>query len=91
MSFIISIGFCVVILIATIISWAIFGDDKDDDKINSSKNLHEEVNRERKAKGEPTVPQINTLGGISTNNIAARDKSWSSVPDFFIKLFKKNK
>ena len=63
-------------------------DTKDDDTIISSEYLHEKVNEERKREGKTTVQAINTIGGTSTNNLARKDKSWSSVPDFFIKMCK---
>jgi len=59
------------------------------DKVISSKALHAEMNRERATKGEESIPAINAVQGASTNNLARRDHSWSSVPDFFIKLFRK--
>ena len=54
----------------------------DSEIVNSSK-LHEEVNRELKEKGKSSIEAINTIGGVSTNNLARKDKSWNSVPDFF--------
>ena len=57
----------------------------------SSKDLHESMNRERAAKGEESIPAINNVQGASTSNLARRDHSWSSVPDFFIKLFRGKK
>ena len=66
------------------------GDKKDDaDAIISSKDLHESMNRERKARGETSIPSINNVQGASSSNLARRDHSWSSVPDFFIKLFRR--
>ena len=59
------------------------------DKVISSKDLHEDMNRERAAKGEDNIPAINTVQGASTSNLARRDHSWSSVPDFFIKMFRR--
>ena len=61
---------------------------EDDDTIISSEYLHEKVNEERKREGKTTVQAINTIGGTSTNNLARKDKSWNSVPDFFIKMGK---
>jgi len=58
-------------------------------KVISSKDLHADMNREREAKGEDNIPAINTVQGASTSNLARRDHSWSSVPDFFIKMFRK--
>jgi len=62
----------------------------DNDKIYTSKNLHDEMNAERKRKGEAEIPAINALRG-GTGTIARKDKSWGSVPGFFVKLFKKGK
>lgn len=64
---------------------------KDDDLGNviSSRDLHDSMNRERASKGEPSLPSINTVQGVSSNNLARRDHSWSSVPDFFVKLFRR--
>ncbi|MBR0456131.1 MAG: hypothetical protein IJJ01_05625, partial [Firmicutes bacterium] len=59
----------------------------DSEIVNSSK-LHEEVNRELKEKGKSSIEAINTIGGVSTNNLARKDKSWNSVPDFFYKMIK---
>ncbi|MBQ3322120.1 MAG: hypothetical protein IJH05_04675 [Firmicutes bacterium] len=64
---------------------------EDEEKVISSKDLHEAMNRERAAKGEGSIPAINTVQGTSTSNLARRDHSWSSVPDFFIKLFRGKK
>ena len=61
---------------------------EDDDTIISSEYLHEKVNEERKREGKTTVQAINTIGGVSTNNLARKDESWNSVPDFFIKMGK---
>ncbi len=62
----------------------------DNDKIYTSQSLHEEMNAERKRNGEGEIPAINALRG-GTGTIARKDKSWSSVPGFFVKLFKKGK
>ena len=67
------------------------GENADDDTVISSKDLHADMNREREAKGEDIIPAINTVQGASTSNLARRDHSWSSVPDFFIKLFRGQK
>ena len=64
--------------------------NKDDaDRVISSKDLHASMNREREAKGDASLPSINTVSGVSTNSLARKDKSWSSVPDFFIKMIRK--
>ena len=59
-----------------------------DNEIITSSSLHKEVNEERKREGKESIPAINNFGGTSTNNLARKDKSWSSVPDFFAKLAK---
>lgn len=62
----------------------------DNEIVNSSK-LHKEVNQELKKKGKSGIEAINTIGGVSTNNLARKDKSWNSVPDFFCKMIKGKK
>ena len=61
---------------------------KTDNGPVSSSDLHNEMNIERENRGEGSLPPINTVAGVSTNNLARKDKSWSSVPDFFIKLIR---
>ena len=61
--------------------------EKNDDIITSS-DLHEQMNRENEKEGKTTIPAINATMGTSTNNLARRDKSWSSVPDFFRQLIR---
>ena len=60
----------------------------DKDTIYTSKGLHDEMNAERRRNGEDEIPAINALRG-GTGTIARKDKSWNSVPGFFVKLFKK--
>lgn len=64
--------------------------DKDpkNEEIITSQSLHEQVNAERKREGKNSIPAVNSFGGTSSNNLARRDKSWNSVPGFFIKLAK---
>lgn len=62
---------------------------KTDNGPVSSSDLHNEMNIERENRGEGSLPPINTVAGVSTNNLARKDKSWSSVPDFFIKLIRR--
>ncbi len=62
--------------------------NKQDDTIFTSQSLTEEMNRKRRKKGLPEIDPINSMRG-STNTIARKDKSWSSVPDFFRQLFRK--
>ena len=64
---------------------------RTDSEIVNSTKLHEEVNQELKEKGKSSIEAINTIGGVSTNNLARKDKSWTSVPDFFYKLVKGRK
>ena len=58
------------------------------DRIITSQDLHKELNEERKKKGMTSIPAINPRGG-GTSTLARKDKSWSSVPDFFTKMLKK--
>ena len=86
---ILSVLFFVGIPIAIAVSgFSGFG-SKDDETVITSRDLHDSMNRERKAKGEAALPSVNNVQGLSSNNLARRDHSWSSVPDFFIKLFRK--
>lgn len=62
----------------------------NEEKIISSKSLHDEMNAERKKQDLGEIPAVNALSG-GTSTIARKDKSWSSVPDFIVKLFKKKK
>lgn len=66
------------------------GHFRAEDEIVDSRKLHEEMNQELEKSGKSSLEAINTIGGISTNNLARKDKSWSSVPDFFWKLIRKN-
>lgn len=76
---------CVIVLAA--ISAVVFPKDKNDNKIIRSKDLHEKMNEERRAEGKYSMPAINS-GQTSTDTYARKDKSWSSVPDFFYKMIK---
>ena len=60
--------------------------DKDE-QIVTSQSLHEELNEERKQQGRGSLPAINS-GQTSTNTYARMDKSWRSVPDFFLQLIR---
>ena len=61
---------------------------RPEDAIVDSKTLHKEMNADLKRNGKSGLEAINTVGGVSTNNLARKDKSWSSLPDFFIKMAK---
>lgn len=56
----------------------------DNEKILSSEVLHEEMEREQ----GKDIPQINARGA-GTSTMARKDKSYTSVFDFFTKMFKK--
>ena len=86
---ILSVLFFVGVPIAIAVSGFSGFNSKDDETVITSKDLHNSMNRERKAKGEAVLPSVNNVQGVSSNNLARRDHSWSSVPDFFIKLFRK--
>ena len=60
----------------------------EDDKIYTSKSLTEEMNEERIRQGKAELPKINPIRG-GTSTLARKDKSWSSVPEFFAKVLKK--
>ena len=62
----------------------------DKDRIYTSKDLHAELNAERKRQGLGEIPVICPRGG-GPGIIARKDKSWRSVPEFFVKQFKKEK
>ena len=64
---------------------------KDNEKILSSSNLHEEWNAERAKKGLKEMPAINPKGAGSTNTYCQADKSWKSAPDFFKQMIKGKK
>ena len=64
---------------------------KDNEKILSSSNLHEEWNEERREKGLKEMPAVNPKGAGSTSTYARMDDSWKSAPGFFKQLIKKNK
>ena len=65
--------------------------DKYDDMVLSSKNLHDELNEERKKNGLYEIPAINPKASGSTNTLGRMDKTWDNVLDFYSKLFKKKK
>ena len=58
---------------------------KYEGKIVSSASLQQELKDEGK-----TAEALNAACGCGGNNYARRDKSWSSLPDFFKKLFSGN-
>ena len=58
---------------------------KYEGKIVSSESLKQELKDEGS-----DIPAVYTTCGCGSNNYARRDKSWSSIPDFFKKLFSGN-
>ena len=57
------------------------------DKIVTSEDLREELNEERKARGEYDVPAINPgQSGVSFGTLARKDKTRSNELEFFFKL-----
>ena len=54
-------------------------------KIVNSESLKQELKDEGS-----DIPSVYTTCGCGSNNYARRDKSWSSLPDFFKKLFSGN-
>lgn len=64
---------------------------KDNEKILSSSNLHEEWNEERREKGLKEMLAINPKGAGSTNTYCQADKSWKNAPDFFKQMIKGRK
>lgn len=87
---VLAVLFFVGVPIAIAISGLSGFNSKDDETVITSSDLHNTMNRERESKGEAALPSINNVQGVSSNNLARRDHSWSSVPDFFIKLFHKH-
>ncbi len=63
------------------------------DKIVTSEDLREELNEERAEQGLYEIPAVNPGkgGGISTNTLARKDKSFDNAADFFGKLIKMKK
>ena len=84
MIFVITIVFVIAVCVGAFLQRK----DKKTDDVTTSKDLHEQMNRENEREGKTPTPAINATMGTSSNNLARRDHSWSSVPDFFIKLLK---
>ena len=64
-------------------------DSEDTEPVITSRDLLHDINEEREKQGLYELPEVNSRSG---GNVYARlDKSFSSVPDFFIKLFSKKK
>ena len=88
------LGFTILIFVGFPIGIAIgsllgSGEKKSSESVVRSSDLLDSVNRDRERRGETTIPAINNVQGASSNNLARRDHSWSSVPDFFIKMFRR--
>ena len=87
MIFVITIVFVIAVCVGAFLQRK----DKKTDDVTTSRDLHEQMNRENEREGKTAIPAINATMGTSSNNLARRDHSWTSVPDFFIKLFKRKK
>jgi hypothetical protein len=72
-----------IVIVACVVSMFVKSDgtSKYEGKVVSSQMLHKEVEKER---GKPLPQYGGCCGG---NNYARMDKSWTSIPDFFKKLF----
>ena len=55
------------------------------ERVIASNDLLNEVNEEREKQGLHEIPAVNSRSG--GNTYARLDKSFKSVPDFFMKLF----
>lgn len=64
-------------------------DDEGAESVITSKDLLNEVNEDREKQGLHEIPAVNSRSG--GNTYARLDKSFKSVPDFFVKLFGKEK
>jgi len=64
---------------------------KENEKVLSSQNLHEEWTKERERQGLKEISPINNAMGTSTGNLARMDKSFKSAPDFFKQMIKGKK
>ena len=60
------------------------------ENVVTSNDLLRDVNAEREKEGLHEIPAVNGRSA-GTNTYARLDKSFNSVPDFFIKLFSKKK
>ena len=64
-------------------------DSEDTEPVVTSRDLLNDINEEREKQGLYELPEVNSRSG--GNAYARLDKSFNSVPDFFIKLFSKKK
>ena len=64
-------------------------DNEDTEPVVTSRDLLHDINEEREKQGLYELPEVNSRSG--GNTFARLDKSFNSVPDFFIKLFSKKK
>ena len=63
---------------------------EDAENVVTSDDLLRDVNADREREGLHEIPAVNGRSA-GTNTYARLDKSFNSVPDFFIKLFSKKK
>ena len=64
-------------------------DSEGSESVITTKEMLQDVNEEREKEGLHQIPEINSASGASTGTLARKDNSFSSVPDFFKKLFSK--
>ena len=64
-------------------------DSEGVESVSTTKTMLKDVNEEREKQGLHQVPEINSASGANTGAMARKDKSFNSVPDFFVKLFSK--
>ena len=88
-------GLIIIALVAAVIAMVYFffkrpkEDGEGPENVITTKSMLNDINVEREKKGLHQVPEINNASGANTGTIARKDKSYKSVPDFFIKLFSK--
>ena len=64
-------------------------DEEAEDSVVTSRDLLDGVNAEREKQGLHEIPEVNSRSG--GNTFARLDQSFTSVPDFFKKMFSKRK
>ncbi|MBR4411602.1 MAG: hypothetical protein IKV72_07745 [Firmicutes bacterium] len=67
------------------------GDDDSGKVAITTKDMLHDINEERREQGLYELPEVNTAAAVNMD-LARKDKSFKSVPDFFWKLiFGRNK
>lgn len=88
-------GLRAVILVLAIIAMVYFfikrpkEEDEGEESVVTSRDLLNNINEDRQKKGLHEIPEVNSKSG--GNTYARLDKSFKSVPDFFVKLFSKKR